>query len=106
MLDNSQAVLLAPPEPGKQTDPGQAAALTSQVLTAQSNLLSAQNLLYTIWVNYLISRMALYTDTELLQIDENGGWNDESLPPDEGPGRADPRPERLPAPRPAPPPGE
>lgn len=105
-VDNAQAVLLEPPAPNAQTNAGSAAALTNQLLQNQQQLVQAQNTLYTIWVNYLISRMALYTDTELLQIDENGGWNDESLPPDEGPGRGDPRPERLPAPRPAPPAGQ
>jgi hypothetical protein len=105
-VDNAQALILEPPAPNAQTSAGNAAALTNQLLQNQSQLVQAQNTLYTIWVNYLISRLALYTDTELLQIDDNGGWNDESLPPDEGPGRADPRPERLPAPRAAPAPGQ
>jgi len=105
-VDNAQAVLLEPPAPNAQTNAGSAAALTNQLLQAQQQLVQAQNTLYTIWVNYLISRMALYADTELLQIDDHGGWNDESLPPDEGAGRPDPRPERLPAPRPAPPAGQ
>ncbi|HYH66931.1 MAG TPA: TolC family protein [Urbifossiella sp.] len=105
-VDNAQAVLLEPPAPNAQTNAGSAAALTNQLLQAQQQLVQAQNTLYTIWVNYLISRMALYADTELLQIDDHGGWNDESLPPDEGAGRTDPRPERLPAPRAAPPPGQ
>ncbi len=111
-VDNAQAVLLEPPAPGAQANAGNAAALTQQVLDSQSRLLQAQNTLYTIWVNYLISRMALYTDTELLQIDENGGWNDESLPTRGGSG-SDPAPgppaggaERLPAPRPAAPAGQ
>ncbi|QDU22373.1 TolC family protein [Urbifossiella limnaea] len=105
-VDNAQALILEPPAPNAQTSAGNAAALTNQLLQNQSQLVQAQNTLYTIWVNYLISRLALYTDTELLQIDDNGGWNDESLPTDEGPGRADPRPERLPAPRAAPAPGQ
>ncbi len=105
-VDNAQAVLLEPPAPNAQTNAGSAAALTNQLLQNQQQLVQAQNTLYTIWVNYLISRMALYADTELLQIDDNGGWNDESLPPDEGPGRAGRGPERLPEPRPIPPAGK
>jgi hypothetical protein len=106
-VDNAQAILLAPPAPGAQTDAGSAAALTNQVLQAQQSLLQAQNTLYTIWVNYLTSRMTFYLDLELLQLDERGLWCDESVPGNEGPDRPGPEParqpgERLPAPRPAP----
>jgi hypothetical protein len=100
-VDNAQAILLAPPAPGAASDAGGAAALTLQVLNAQSNLLQTQNTLYTIWVNFLISRMTFYLDLELMQLDERGLWCEESVPPSD-PGRPDPaRPdgERLPAPR-------
>src|SRR5205823_3505780 len=102
-VDNAQAILLAPPAPGAQTDAGGAAALTLQVLNAQQALLNAQNTLYTIWVNYLISRMTFYLDLELMQLDERGLWCDEPFPGSEQPGRPGPAPagpgERLPAPR-------
>lgn len=101
-VDNAQAILLAPPAPGAQTDAGSAAALTQQVLQAQSSLLQAQNTLYTIWVNFLISRMSFYLDLELMQLDERGLWCEEPISRDDDPGRPDPaRPdgERLPAPR-------
>ena len=100
-VDNAEALLLAPPAPGAQTDAGSAASLTLQVLNAQQSLLSAQNQLYNIWVNYLSSRMALYLDLEKMQIDERGVWSDESLPGSEAPDRLVPLPrgERLPAPR-------
>jgi hypothetical protein len=106
-VDNAQQVLLQPPAPGAQNDAGSQAALTNQVLQAQSSLVSAQNTLYTIWVNYLTSRMTLYLDLELMQIDERGGWCNESLPGSEspdGPPPPEPAPaggERLPPPRPA-----
>jgi hypothetical protein len=106
-VDNAQAVLLAPPAPGAQNDAGSAAALTNQLLQAQGNLVQAQNTLYTIWLNYQISRLALFADTEILQIDESGGWNDERTPGSENPdapgpgGPAGPGPERLPRPVPA-----
>jgi hypothetical protein len=103
-VDNAEAILLAPPAPGAQTDAGSAAALTQQVLRAQQDLLGAQNQMFTLWVNYLSSRMALYLDLELMQIDERGVWSNESLPANEtavGPA-VQPRGERLPAPRPFP----
>jgi hypothetical protein len=100
-VDNAEAILLAPPAPGAQTDAGSAAALTQQVLRAQQDLLAAQNQMFTLWVNYLSSRMALYLDLELMQIDERGVWCNESLPTDEAAdgGARRPRGERLPAPR-------
>jgi hypothetical protein len=103
-VDNAEALLLQPPAPGAQTDAGSAAALTQQVLGAQTSLLSAQNQLYTLWVNYAVSRMTLYLDLEAMQIDERGVWCNESLPGNEaanGP-QPEPRGERLPAPKPLP----
>lgn len=102
-VDNAQAILLQPPAPGDQNTAGNAAALTQQVLNAQNNLLQTQNQLYTIWVNFLISRMTFYLDLELMQLDERGLWCEESHPGDE-PGRPEPRPDgqRLPTPRPIP----
>jgi hypothetical protein len=111
-VDNAQAILLAPPAPGAQTDAGSAAALTQQALNAQSNLVTAQNSLYTIWVNYLTSRMIFHADMETMQVDPRGLWTDELLPGSSSndPGRPEPAPangERLPAPRavPGPEPG-
>ena len=101
-VDNAQAILLAPPAPGAQADAGTAAALTLQVLNAQSSLVTAQNTLYTIWVNYLVSRMSLYLDLELMQLDDRGGWCNEPLPRNDSPDQpARPGGERLPPPQPA-----
>lgn len=115
-VDNAQAILIAPPVPGAQTDAGSAAALTQQVLQAQTRLLAAQNDLYTLWVNYIVSRMQFYLDTEAMELDSRGLWLDEfssanvspsisptndnrrgNLPPNGG---NQPQPERLPPPRP------
>ena len=108
-VDNAQAVLLAPPVPvtgpgAGGNDAGSAAALTQQVLQAQSGLVQAQNTLFQIWVSYLTARMNLYLDLELLQLDDRGVWNDEQItgtdnaprpvPAERQPG------ERLPAPQP------
>jgi hypothetical protein len=102
-VDNAEALLLQPPAPGAQTDAGSAAALTRQVLDAQSSLLQSQNQMYGLWVSYLSSRMALYLDLELMQIDERGVWSNESLPANEAAVGPAPGPrERLPAPRPFP----
>ena len=103
-VDNAQAVLLQPPIPNAPTGAGDAAALTNQVLQAQSNLVQAQNQLYSIWVSYLTARMNLYLDLELLQLDDRGVWNDEQITGTDNPPRPVPadRPtgERLPAPQP------
>jgi hypothetical protein len=104
-FDNAQAVLLQPPAPGAQADAGSAAALTNQVLQAQSSLLNAQNALYQIYVNYLVARMVLYLDLEIMQIDERGVWCNEFHTGNEDPNRPAPAPgdppggERLPPPR-------
>lgn len=93
-VENALDVLQAPPipdnaganQPGRaaaqnQQQAANAASLTQQLLNAQGSLLQAQNTLYTIWVNYLIARMTLYRDLELLPLDARGVWLDErSLP--------------------------
>ncbi len=76
-VDNAQAVLLQPPVPGATTDPGNAAALTQQVLNSQAQLVNAQNQLFQIWVAYQTGRMQLYLDLEQMTLDDRGVWNDE-----------------------------
>lgn len=76
-VDNAQAILLAPPAPGAGTDAGSAAALTQQVLDAQSRLVNGQNSLYQIWVAYQTARMQLYLDLEQMTLDDRGVWIDE-----------------------------
>jgi hypothetical protein len=101
-VDNAEAILFAPPVPGAGSDAGSAAALTQQVLQAQSGLLSAQNTLYAHWVNYLIARMRLYLDLELMTLDDRGVWSDELFYRTDYPTQPSVQPggERLPAPRP------
>lgn len=99
-VDNAQAILIAPPAPGAQNDAGSAAALTQQVLQAQNRLLTAQNDLYNLWVNYLVSRMQFYLDVEAMNLDSRGLWLDESSPIEVPAVGASPAPERLTAPRP------
>jgi hypothetical protein len=95
-VDNAQAVLFAPPEPNAGGNAGSAAALTQQVLQAQSGLLQAQNNLYQIWVQYIAARMTFYLNLDQLTLDERGVWRDELLDRTNG-GTA---PERLPLPQP------
>jgi len=100
-VDNAQAILFAPPVPGAGSDAGSAAALTQQVLQAQSSLLNAQNTLYQIWVSYLTSRMTFYLDLEQMQLDDRGVWCDELLNRTDRQDRPDRQPgERLHPPRP------
>jgi hypothetical protein len=116
-VENSLDTLRAPPGAGaQQSTAAQAAALTTQLLNAQSRLPTAQNALLTVWINYLNSRLQLYRDLELMPLDARGVWIDdpESLgcdpptacSPAEGtrrgttPGSANGQPpERLPPPR-------
>jgi outer membrane protein TolC len=93
-VENSLDVLQAPPipeggvigQPGRAAAQGQqqaanAAALTSQLLSQQNNLLQAQNSLYQVWINYLIARMTFYRDIERLPLDPRGVWIDEFTSP-------------------------
>jgi len=76
-VDNAQRTQFAPKEFGAQTNPAADAALTQQLLSAQSNLLQGQNQLFQIWVSYLTARMNLYLDLEQIQLDDRGVWCDE-----------------------------
>ena len=102
-VDSATAILFAPPAPGTNADAGSAAALTQQVLNAQSNLVNAQNTLYQLWVAYLTSRMSFYLDLEQMQLDDRGVWIDESsnrANSQNGPGQPPSGGERLHPPRP------
>ena len=80
-VDNARSTLLAPPDPtSTRGAAGEAAALTQQLLNAQRSLVTAQNDLYTAWVNYQSFRMNLYLDIEQLPLDARGLWIDEPLP--------------------------
>src|SRR5262249_34148393 len=63
-VENAEDPFRAPPPPagqqGSVTSAANAAALTRQLLDAQSSLLRAQNQLYQIWINYLTARLELY----------------------------------------------
>ncbi len=108
--DNSLETLRAPTPPG-QSSAGNAAALTQQLLSAQARVPSTENQLYQIYVNYLIARLALFRDLELMPLDPRGVWIDEHATACDGPcprpaagpeDRVQPdrgQPERLPEPR-------
>lgn len=93
-VDNAFEVLRAPPavgQGGQQDSASAAAALTQQLLQAQRSLPQAQNALYQTWVNFITTRMELYRDLELMQIDARGAWiNERAL--DAAPGRDDSQP--------------
>jgi hypothetical protein len=118
-LEALQAPTAPPPPPGvPRTTPSDGpAALTSQLLSAQSSLPRAQNALLTLWINYLNARLQLYRDLELMPLDARGVWIDEirdcdcgvGLGQPSGPGappatigQPHPMPELLPPPKPAP----
>ncbi|HEX4590372.1 MAG TPA: hypothetical protein VH120_10615, partial [Gemmataceae bacterium] len=77
-VENSLDTLRAPPGAGaQQSTAAQAAALTQQLLNAQSRVPTAQNALLTVWINYLNSRLQLYRDLELMPLDPRGVWIDD-----------------------------
>jgi hypothetical protein len=97
--------------PPIQTQQGDPAALTNQLLNAQSTLVRWQSDLYSLWLSYLNGRIYLYRDMGLMPLDARGVWldeiascdcksNDGSGPP--GPSGVLPegqQPQRLPEPR-------
>lgn len=82
-VNQAREQLQAPPEPGVTRDTAAAAGTaTLQLLQAQRGVPQAQSNLYSTWISYLIARMELYRDLEMMQIDSRGVWIDElSSPP-------------------------
>lgn len=82
-VENALNTLQAPPRvvPAGQaagtSDTGSQAALTRQLLDAVRSLLRAQNQLYTVYQNYLVARLQLYRDLELMPLDRRGVWIDD-----------------------------
>src|SRR5262249_6136042 len=76
-VENALDTFLAPPAPvpagqiGADTAP-RAASLTTQLLTATTQLYQAQTSMTSIWITYLNTRLQLYRDMELMQLDERG----------------------------------
>jgi outer membrane protein TolC len=64
-----------PPEPGQPAAQlGPTAALN--LLTALSDLRSAQDNFMSVWLNYYASRLALVRDMGIMALDEEGRWID------------------------------
>jgi tetratricopeptide (TPR) repeat protein len=104
-IENALESLEAPPAPGRTAADGPA-ALTQQLLQAQSSLPQAQNALLQLWINYLNARLQLYRDLELMPLDARGVWIDEIRDCDctmEGKDTAAPEEPLAPRPRPLPP---
>jgi len=97
-VDNARSTFTAPPDPGVRESAGNVAALTQQLLDAQSALLQAQNDLYTTWMTYLTTRMDLYLDMELLPLDARGLWTN-GLSQSDTPINVERSPDVPPAPR-------
>jgi hypothetical protein len=81
-VESSLDTFQAPPAPvpigGVPIDTAtRAATLTNQLLNAQRSLPVAQNLLLTVWINYLNTRLQLYRDLELMPLDYRGVWLDD-----------------------------
>lgn len=88
-VSQSREQLQAPAEPGVTRDTAAAAGTaTLQLLQAQRAVPQAQSNLYSTWISYLITRMELYRDLELMQIDSRGVWiDDHGYPPPNQPSK-------------------
>ncbi len=75
--------IVGPPSAGSAG--GDPAALTQQLLSAQSRLLNAQIDLYNTWIGFLINRMDLFRDMGVMYLDKRGVWLDEADTCDCGP---------------------
>jgi hypothetical protein len=64
---------VGPPGAGGRGDP---AALTNQLLNAQSALLRSKNSVYNAWIGYISSRMRLYRNLGLMPLNSRGVWID------------------------------
>jgi hypothetical protein len=79
-VENAEDTFRSPPTVGPTAGgntAANAAALTTQLLNAQSSLLQAQISLLNAWNNFLIARMTLYRDLELMPLDFRGVWTDD-----------------------------
>jgi hypothetical protein len=110
--ENAQESFSAPPGAGAAaTDTAtRAAALTQQLISAQTTLYNTQFTMTMIWITYLNTRDQLYRDMELMNLDSRGVWVDDvgrcQCPPAPTAGK----PDELPPPKPVgndePPPGQ
>jgi len=53
---------------------------TLNLLTALTGILTARNALISTWVSYETSRLSLYRDFDMMDIDSNGVWTNENDP--------------------------
>jgi hypothetical protein len=109
-VENALDTFAAPPgaTPAGQstTDTAtRAAALTTQLINAQTSLYNAQFALTSLWITYLNTRQQLYRDMEMMNLDDRGVWIDnvetcECPPATAGDAKTGGESERLPEPRP------
>jgi outer membrane protein TolC len=76
-VENSLDTFRAPPQPGVASSAATAAALTTQLINAQTSLYTAQFTMTTLWITYLNTRLQLYRDMELMPLDSRGVWIDD-----------------------------
>jgi hypothetical protein len=77
-VENALDTFYAPPAPSAgPASAGNAAALTQQLLAAQSRVPTVQDQLYTFWLSYQTVRLQLFRDLELMPLDYRGVWIDD-----------------------------
>ena len=80
-VESALEIIVAPSDPDQLKQSGttgqaNAAALTSQYLTALNSLNGAQTKMYDIWLSLYATRMQLFLDLEKLPMDQRGVWVD------------------------------
>lgn len=80
-VDQTQEALNEPP---RQVEPGQPAAQLGptaalNLLTALSDLRNSQNAFMSVWLNHYATRMMLYRELGVMEIDQSGLWVDQPL---------------------------
>ena len=68
-----------PPEPGQPAAQFGPTAATN-LLSALSDLRSAQDNFMSVWLNYYATRMTLIRDLGIMQLDDTGYWIDSEIP--------------------------
>lgn len=72
--ENSEESYFAPQTPGRTPDAGAVAGQTQQLLQAQSAIIRARNSVYGTWISFQLTRLRLFLNLELMQIDPLGVW--------------------------------
>jgi hypothetical protein len=80
-VDQTREVLAAPPPPVAPGEPANQLGPTAaqNLLTALADLRNSQNNFMSVWLNHYATRMVLYRDLGIMELDDNGLWIDRPI---------------------------